>query len=143
MPDPTDPITEVLGAELGELGEQEDDDQDEDPENVATPLGAPFAIAHDADLLDRDDAQGVPGCYASIQCSCGELFRANLLDGRIKRCPACKSAYTHVLLWAKCDDTEIADAFLDCVLGDEDDRNGAELDEHEPEQPHRTIRSAE
>lgn len=140
MPDPNQP--NEADDEQSELGA--DMATDYDPP-LDTPLGEPFAIAHDADLLERDDAAGVPGTYASIQCECGEPFRANLLDGRIKKCPGCKQAYTHVLLWARVDDHDIADEFFDTLTSsDDDDDDDEQAPEAEPETPRRrTIRDAD
>lgn len=144
MADPNSPPPAQLEGDEPETDELGDIETDYDDPPLDLPIGEPFALVHDAELLERDDAQGIPGTFASVQCECGEAFRANLLTGKVKVCPSCKAGYTHALLWARTDNTAIVDEFVDDVIaaaGDAEDAEGD--DEQEPEQPRRrTIRDA-
>ena len=79
-------------------------------------LGEPFAISHDCALLDRDAEAGIPGCRATVQCDCGQMFAINLLADGEKVCPGCDLEYGHVLLVAPADDPEIIAEALALVL---------------------------
>lgn len=142
MADPNSPPEQLEGNDEPESDELGDIDTEYDDPPLDLPIGEPFALVHDAELLERDDAQGIPGTFASVQCECGEPFRANLLTGKVKVCPACKTGYTHALLWARTDNTAIVDEFVDDVIAAAGDAEDAE-DEAEPEQrTRRTIRDA-
>lgn len=104
-------------------------------------LGPPFALAQGCELIERDDAAGLPGCYAAIRCSCGSMWRANLLSDDDKTCPNCQTAYTHVLavcptterhmLAAICQEIlEAAGVITEPDDEDEDDDEGDEDDDH-------------
>lgn len=86
-------------------------------------IGDPFALAgtgiddedgnadedgdRNGDLLDEDPALGVPGCFASVKCGCGQLFKMDLLDDQPKACPVCDARYTHLLVLAAESDPEV------------------------------------
>lgn len=88
-------------------------DDDQEPYDVA--LGDPFALAVGCALLAV--GPGVPGCIASVRCDCGRAFKLDLLSAGRKPCPGCRVEYSHTLLVAPADDTEIAAAFLDTIEG--------------------------
>ena len=80
-------------------------------------IGEPFAIAEDLDLLDVTEAK--PGCVAIVKCDtndCGQVFRINLLAQGVKYCPRCRVGYSHVLLVARSDNTEIIGDAMTQVL---------------------------
>lgn len=96
-------------GDAAQLGAVDDGDDDDTP----PPLGEPFALATGADLLQQ--AQGIPGSWASLRCDCGRAFKIDLLSPGVKCCPGCQVPYSHVLLVAPADDTEIVSAFLDTL----------------------------
>lgn len=148
MPDPNDPNQQnPIGDPENEEGiEDSYDGEDEGDGDDGPPLelGEPFAYSRDADLLPRDDAAGVLGCLASVRCGkCNGEFEANLLDAKPKRCPDCRTRYTHALLWARLDDsTAVVQDFLDHVEGEEVD-DGEEEPDGEPEQQRGRLREAD
>lgn len=88
-------------------------DPDDDGADYERPLGDPFALALGCDLLPH--SPGIPGCWASVRCDCGRSFKLDLLSAGRKPCPGCRLAYSHVLLVAPAEDTEITSAFLDAI----------------------------
>jgi hypothetical protein len=97
------PTTEVVAEPI------EGDDAGDD----WAPLGEPFALTTGADLLQQ--AQGVPGCWASVRCDCGRAFKVDLLSQGIKPCPGCRTPFSHVLIFAPADDCEIVNTFLEHI----------------------------
>jgi hypothetical protein len=95
--------------------------QEAQPSNELTDLqsmllGAPFAMAGDATLLEADAAKHIPGCFLTVQCDadgCGQVFKLDLLKGGNKQCPGCGAKYTHAVLLCRTDDDEmVADAMV-------------------------------
>ncbi|MGV1080684.1 MAG: hypothetical protein ACOYD1_12705 [Candidatus Nanopelagicales bacterium] len=81
-------------------------------------LGPPFAVVHDAELLERGGDKcphchqpAVSGSTAIVKCDCGQLFRIDLLNEDYARCPGCERQYTHaVILCAPDNDEAFAEA---------------------------------
>ncbi len=113
-------------------------------------MGEPFAMAgntehgHNAELLDKDEEQGVPGSFASMACDCGAKFRVNLLKGNIKTCPGCKTMYSHMLVVAAVGDNEVLGHVMEHILeqnglhianpeDDDDDEEGEGEDDDQDE----------
>jgi hypothetical protein len=106
-------------------------------------VGAPFAISHECDLLDAQEA--APGCVVVLRCDCGQTFKFSPLLAGPKRCPKCKAAFTHLLLVARSEDTSIVSEAMAQVLaangyevpdfdgGDDDDDEGDDDDDDEDE----------
>lgn len=105
-------------------------------------IGAPFAKSHDCELLDVPLPAGSKGCTAVLKCDdCGQKFKINLLSPEVKHCPnpKCRAAFSHVLLVARTDDTEIVTAAMAQVMrangfemaspDDEDDEDEGEGDD--------------
>ncbi len=113
-------------------------------------IGEPFAMAGldgengNVQFLDANPASKVPGCFASVLCSCGQPFKLNLLpaDGVSEFCPGCDTEYTSALVVGAVDDPHIWNATMMHVFQvngmapepspedededeDEDDTNGA------------------
>jgi len=116
-----------------EAPEQTDDDSPE-----PSTLGEPFALATGAELLEAEGR--IPGCIVSARCDCGSAFKFSLLAPGYKACPGCGTQYTHALLLAPADDTEIIDQFLevlDSEPGEDDDDLAGEdedADDHDEAQ---------
>jgi hypothetical protein len=107
-------------------GQTDDDDGRDD----ASTLGEPFALATGAELLEAEGR--IPGCIVSARCDCGSAFKFSLLSPGFKACPGCGTQYTHALLLAPADDTEIIDQFLEVLESEEDDEgtlDGADDDD--------------
>lgn len=127
-------------SEVEELDEHSNGAEDLDEDDQGDPpLGEPFALAMGCDLLQK--AGGVPGCYASIRCDCGRAFKVDLLSEGLKACPGCRVNYSHVLLVAPADDTEITRELMDALHGTpEGDELGQQNDNDEPidatDEPH-------
>lgn len=78
-------------------------------------IGAPFALSHDCALLNKDE--GAPGCVAVVECDeCQQKFKIDLLSEGVKHCPKCRAAFSHCLLVARTDDTEIVPSAMAIVL---------------------------
>ena len=117
------------------------------PREVETPegllLGAPWAKVSEVDALDTDAKAGVPGCIATLRCSCGQMFRANLLTAQVKHCPGCKRAYTHAFIFCPMDDDGAVTDAMEHILeqngyevprsADDDDDGQADDDDDETE----------
>lgn len=103
--------TEVEGVEV--LGAEEGDD---DPHVLDLPLGRPFAIAGDCEILPEGGPDKLPGTFATVACDCGELFKLNLLVESDKKCPGCGAVFTHALVIGRADDQTLAQEFIDEVL---------------------------
>jgi hypothetical protein len=101
-------------------------EQTDDADDVDPPLGPPFAIAYGVQLLDA--SPGVPGCFATVQCDCGHAFKCNLLNPNAKQCPKCHVNYSHALLFAPIDDSEVVTDFLDTVHAEPADPESDQLD---------------
>lgn len=89
--------------------DQEPGDLNEDPEMPTLYIGEPFALAgvdadedggkgQDGEFLEENEASGVPGCFASVLCGCGQPFKIDLLTQDVKACPGCDSRFTHLLV---------------------------------------------
>jgi hypothetical protein len=111
----------------------DDEDDDDDP-----PIGEPFAVSNGCDLLQVTPgvpgvSPGIPGCFASVRCDCGQAFKVDLLSSGVKPCSGCGTPYSHVLLVAPCTSREIVGEFLDAVEGvddgDDDDDQGDDDDD--------------
>lgn len=108
----------------------------EDPAAPELRLGPPFAIAVGADLVDAKGSGGA-GCTAIVKCDCSQMFRIDLLSGEAKYCPNCRVQFTHALLIAPHDDTDIVTAAMGVVMeangfegpGDDDDDEGDDDDD--------------
>jgi len=64
------------------------------------PVGDPFALSLDCELVDRGPGATLPaaaGTFATVQCKCGAVWRANLLSEDPKECPDCHACFTHIL----------------------------------------------
>ena len=79
-------------------------------------IGPPFALAQGCELLQRDDAAGMPGTYAAIRCQCGATWRANLLSDDDKICPQCGAAFTHVFVFCPVSERGMLAAILEEIL---------------------------
>jgi len=88
------------------------------PEMPPLKLGEPFAMAgEEIDLVDKDDR--IPGCFATLHCECGQLFKVNLLTGNQKACPkeGCDQVFTHSLVVCHAEDDEMAHHVFAHVMG--------------------------
>jgi hypothetical protein len=113
----TMPDEQTKQANLATVGEGEIPESESGGTMEAPPLviGAPFALSHDCELLSKD--QGPPGCVAVVQCDdCSQKFKIDLLSDGVKHCPKCRNAFTHCLLVARTDDTEIVPRAMAIVL---------------------------
>jgi hypothetical protein len=79
-------------------------------------LGAPFAIAHDCELVEQ-------GCAVTLRCGCGQAIRFDLMQAGFKGCPKCKARYTHALLVCLEDDDEMVADAMEVIFS----ANGVEL----------------
>lgn len=79
----------------------------ENPDEYELVIGEPFALSLDCELLHEQKAIGVPGCYASLACKCGQQFRIDLLTDTIKVCPGCGTKFTHILTVNPVDDNSM------------------------------------
>ena len=132
-----------------ELVEPEDGAEDDGDQGADLFMGEPFAMAGvdgeegNVQFLDANPASQVPGCFASVLCSCGQPFKLNLLpaeDAGLQCCPGCETEYTSVLVVGAMDDGQIWTHTMMHVFqvngmapegnpededdGDEDDSNG-------------------
>jgi hypothetical protein len=106
-------------------------------------IGPPFALAQGCELIERDDATGMPGTYAAIRCDCGAAWRANLLSDDDKACPGCGAAFTHIFVIGPVKERGMLAAIMDEVLrahdllpedqDDDDDQDDDQDDEEEEE----------
>lgn len=129
---PTEPKADKTAEALTEAPETEPD-----PESISLLIGDPFALTgsggdQNAVFLPRDDQQGVPGCFASVLCGCGQPFKINLLEDAPTRCASCEQRYTTVLVVAAVDDPWIVHYMNRYLL----ESNGIELPplEDEPDE---------
>lgn len=101
-----------------DAGEQAGDDEDAGASTAVLdlPLGRPFAIAGDCEILPEGGPDNLPGTFATLCCDCGELFKMNLLIESDKKCPGCGAVYTHALVIGRADDQSLAQEFVDEVL---------------------------
>ncbi len=138
-PELVDGHGQPLGAQDADLTDAGDKNPTElivDPNQIALPMGNPFALSgvdaqHNPILLEADNTGDVPGCFASLECDCGQAFKVNLLsDHRApSACPKCSATYTHVLIVAGADDPEIfAHAFRQVLIN-----NGYADDDDDPD----------
>ena len=105
-------------------------------------LGAPFALVADCDPLQRDDANGIVGCVATLKCGvCDQPMLVDLLKPGVKNCPGCGEPYTHVLVICRVDDADMATDVLTHIArvngfqeGPGDDDDEAELEEDDDEE---------
>jgi hypothetical protein len=131
--DGVEPITSAADNELDDGGGEgverlgggntDDDGGDEQGEEEGAagavldlPLGRPFAIAGDCEILPEGGPDNLPGTFATVCCDCGELFKLNLLVESDKKCPGCGAVYTHALVIGRADDQTLAQEFVDEVL---------------------------
>lgn len=137
--------TLTVAAEPVEVGDhipEANPSMDAAPEAPPLFIGEPFAISHACDLLTAEE--GAPGCACVVRCDCGQVFKFSLLAAGPKRCPSCRTPYTHLLLIAPADDTEIVGEAMAQVLnangysvpdfeGDDDDDEEEDEEDEEDE----------
>ena len=104
------PVVEVVEAPIENPGDDQGEAGDLDDNNMPTLfIGEPFALAgvdadegeaegKDGQFLEENPASGVPGCFASVLCGCGQPFKIDLLTADVKACPECDARYTHMLI---------------------------------------------
>ncbi len=112
--DVIDTTGEAEGVELLEQPDQGDDENTR-RRRFEMPLGVPFAFTgEEVELLEAES--GIPGCFASVQCKCGECFKIDLLKDNLKPCPTCGTKFTHVLIVGVETDVQLAQDFVNEVL---------------------------
>lgn len=99
-----------------DAGEHVDEEEGAAGAVLDLPLGRPFAIAGDCEILPEGGPDNVPGTFATVCCDCGELFKLNLLVESDKKCPGCGAVFTHALVIGRADDQSLAQEFIDEVL---------------------------
>lgn len=115
-----------------ELGDDGDDDEPRGPLHGIL-IGAPFALATDCGLVQRNDEKKIPGCCACLSCdSCGQVFRIDLLSTKGNHaCPKCRLEYTSMLVVAVADDDTMLQYALETVLA----QNGMAMPNPEGQAP--------
>lgn len=113
---------------------------EEAPNPLRLPLGPPFALSNECDLIDRAEGEQLPpnaGCFATVKCNCGALWRANLLSEDDKECPSCHALFTHLLVIVPIEDRGVLPSILEEVMmahgmvPEIEDAGGGEDDEEE------------
>lgn len=151
-PAPTEVVEAVAEVETPNAenpGDQDDDQGDDDDGMPVLFMGEPFALAgvdadesddggQDGQLLEENPASGVPGCFASVLCGCGQPFKIDLLTKDVKACPGCDSRFSHMLVICAESDTRIVGHTwhhllkVNGLMVDDDDDDDGDGDAEQP-----------